>query len=68
VLQRNLRKSGPTECWLWLLTDGRTLEQPKAPLTAQHLVIVDFEDPQKSLGRCAAWAVRWGAQHRLATA
>ncbi len=68
LLQRTLRKSGPTECWLWLLTDGRTLEQPKAPLTAQHLVIVDFDDPQKSLGRCAAWAARWGAEHHLATA
>ncbi|UUZ78559.1 VWA domain-containing protein [Polaromonas sp. P1(28)-13] len=50
LLQRTLRKSGPTECWLWLLTDGRTLEQPQAPLAAQHLVIVDFDDTQK------AWA------------
>jgi magnesium chelatase subunit ChlD-like protein len=68
LLQRALRKSGPAECWLWLLTDGRTREQPQAPLTAQHLVIVDFDDPHKSLGRCAAWAARWGAEHRLAPA
>jgi magnesium chelatase subunit ChlD-like protein len=66
LLQRTLRISGPTECWLWLLTDGRTLEQPQAPLTPQHLVIVDFDDPKKSLGRCAAWATRWGAEHQLA--
>ena len=68
LLQRTLRISGPTECWLWLLTDGRTLEQPQAPLTAQHLVIVDFDDPTKKLGRCASWAARWGAEHRLAQA
>ncbi|MEO7887682.1 MAG: VWA domain-containing protein, partial [Polaromonas sp.] len=68
LLQRALRVGGPTECWLWLLTDGRTLEQPQAPLTPQHLVIVDFDDPKKSLGRCAAWAARWGAEHHLAQA
>ncbi len=71
LLQRTLRKNsskGPTECWLWLLTDGRTLEQPQAPLTPQHLVIVDFDDPKTPLGRCAAWAMRWGAEHRLAQA
>jgi magnesium chelatase subunit ChlD-like protein len=66
LLQRTLRISGPTECWLWLLTDGRTLEQPQAPQTPQHLVIVDFDDPKKNLGRCAAWATRWGAEHHLA--
>ncbi len=66
LLLRTLRKSGPTDCWLWLLTDGRTLEPPPAPLAAQHVVIVDFDDPHKNLGRCAAWATRWGAEHRLA--
>jgi magnesium chelatase subunit ChlD-like protein len=66
LLQRTLRVSGPSECWLWLLTDGRTLEQPQAPLTPQHLVIVDFDDPKKNLGRCAVWATRWGAEHHLA--
>jgi magnesium chelatase subunit ChlD-like protein len=65
LLQRTVRVNGPTECWLWLLTDGRTLEQPQAPLTPRHLVIVDFDDPAKPLGRCAAWATRWGAEHRL---
>lgn len=68
LLRRTLRRgasNGPTECWLWLLTDGRTLEQPLPP-AAQHLVIVDFDDAGKPLGRCAAWAARWGAEHRLA--
>lgn len=53
---------------LWLLTDGRTLEQPAAPQGAAHTVIVDFEDPRRALGRCAAWAARWGAEHRVAQA
>ncbi|SFU52317.1 magnesium chelatase subunit ChlD-like protein [Polaromonas sp. YR568] len=68
LLQHSLRVGGPVECWLWLLTDGRTLEQPQAPLAAQHLVIVDFDDPKKNLGRCAVWAARWRAEHRLALA
>lgn len=71
LLRRALRRSGsngPLECWLWLLTDGRTLEQPQPPPAAQHLVIVDFDDPHKTLGRCAAWAARWGAEHRPALA
>ncbi|WP_310311471.1 VWA domain-containing protein [Hydrogenophaga palleronii] len=49
---------------LWLLTDGRTLEQPAAPLAPDHIVIVDFDDPPRSLGRCAAWAERWQAEYR----
>ena len=51
---------------LWLLTDGRTLEQPAVPQGAAHTVIVDFDDPKRPLGRGAAWAVRWGAEYRLA--
>lgn len=70
LLQRAVRAApGATggrslECWLWLLSDGRTLDQPQAPRAAQRLVIVDFDDPHKPLGRCAAWAARWGAVHR----
>lgn len=53
-----------TNC-LWLLTDGRTLEQPTAPAAAGHIVVVDFDDPLRPIGRCAAWAERWRAEHRL---
>ena len=51
---------------LWLLTDGRTLEQPAPVQGVAHTVIVDFDDPRHRLGRCAVWAARWGAEHRLA--
>jgi magnesium chelatase subunit ChlD-like protein len=63
LLQRALRRSGPTECWLWLLTDGRLLEQPQAPPSAQRRVILDFDDPGNALGRCAGWARQWAAEH-----
>ncbi len=65
--RRGVQGHGGTTC-LWLLTDGRTLEQPMAPAGAQHTVIIDFDDPARAIGRCAAWAARWGAEHRLATA
>lgn len=53
----------PVQRWLWLLSDGRTLEQARAPRAAQRVVIVDFDDPRQSVGRCAAWAAAWGATH-----
>jgi magnesium chelatase subunit ChlD-like protein len=49
---------------LWLLTDGRTLEQPQAPRGAEQLVLVDFDDAKVRVGRCADWAARWGAEYR----
>lgn len=66
MLQRILRRDGNVESWLWLLTDGRSLERPDAPDAAHRVVIVDFDDPVRSIGRCAAWAARWGAEHRFA--
>ncbi len=67
VLRHTARRNGPAESWLWLLTDGRTLEQPTAPQSAQRIVIVDFDEPARAIGRCAAWATRWGAEHRRAS-
>lgn len=63
LLQRAQRRHGPLESWLWLLTDGRTLQEPQPPPSAQHRVILDFDDPRHALGRCASWAARWGAAH-----
>lgn len=66
LLARALRRHGATETWLWLLTDGRTLEQPAPPRAAQHTVLIDFDDAPQPLGRCAAWAARWGARYQAA--
>lgn len=65
---RRRGSSGPA--WLWLLTDGRTLEQPPAPKGAEYAVVLDFDDrspTSRAQGRCAAWAARWGAEYRLAS-
>lgn len=61
---RRQRGAGAPSC-LWLLTDGRTLEQPAAPAAATHVVVVDFDDPLRPIGRCAGWAQRWQAEHRM---
>ena len=63
LLRAAQRRQGGDTC-LWLLTDGRTLEQPAAPQEAGRVVIVDFDDPLHPLGRCAAWAGQWRADHR----
>lgn len=63
-LLRRAAASTPREAWLWLLTDGRTLEHPPPPRAADHVVIIDFDPPERPLGRCAAWARQWGAEHR----
>lgn len=68
LAQARRRGSGPA--WLWLLTDGRTLEQPAAPKGVEHAVVLDFDDrspASRASGRCAAWAARWGAEYRLAS-
>jgi len=67
-MRRSLQGQGGGTTCLWLLTDGRTLEQPVAVQGSAHTVIVDFDDPKRPLGRCAAWVTRWGAEHRLAPA
>lgn len=56
--------AGASNC-LWLLTDGRTLENPPAPQEATHIVVVDFDDPLRPVGRCSAWAELWPAEHRF---
>ncbi|MDE2119304.1 MAG: VWA domain-containing protein [Betaproteobacteria bacterium] len=55
--------AGSRTC-LWLLTDGRTLEQPPAPAGTERIVIVDFDQAPARLGRCLEWAAHWGAEYR----
>lgn len=64
LLLAHQRRSGPGPRWLWLLTDGRSLEQADAPAAADHIVVVDFDDPQHPIGRGATWAQHWGAERR----
>ena len=64
MLQDYRLRKGAGQRTLWLLTDGRSLEQPPAPTGAERIVIVNFDDPLRPLGRCAAWAHSWGAELR----
>jgi magnesium chelatase subunit ChlD-like protein len=64
LLLAHRRRTGPGPRRLWLLTDGRSLEQPDAPSAADHIVVVDFDDPLHPVGRSATWARRWGAELR----
>jgi magnesium chelatase subunit ChlD-like protein len=47
---------------LWILTDGRTRDEPARPLDADEVVVVDFERDAIRLGRCEALADAWGAR------
>ena len=66
-LLQNIRRSQKpfTRACFWLLTDGRTLDNPPAPAVADQVIVVDFDDPRLPLGRCASWAKRWRAEYRL---
>lgn len=60
LLARQRQQQG-ARAVLWLLTDGRSLQAPERPRLATQAVIVDFDDPLRPVGRCAAWARWWGA-------
>lgn len=64
ALQQRRRRSASTDhidTWLWLLTDGRSLQTPQRPVFADHLVLVDHDDPLDPAGQCRRWAALWGA-------
>lgn len=50
---------------LWLFTAGCTFERPDLGQAAGHIVVVDFDNPLRSIGRCAAWAECWHGEHRF---
>lgn len=49
--------------WLWLLTDGRSREQPNAPQHADVRIVVDCEQQRIALGRCRVLAEQWRAEY-----
>ncbi|WP_239467203.1 VWA domain-containing protein [Rhodoferax koreense] len=48
---------------LWLLTDGRSTEQPAPPAAADALHVIDFESARVPLARAARLAADWGAAY-----
>jgi magnesium chelatase subunit ChlD-like protein len=61
VLERSARRKPAQQRWLWILTDGRSGDQPVRPLHADEVVFVDFERETVRLGRCRTLADAWGA-------
>lgn len=55
------RRDPGQQRWLWLLTDGRSPQQPPRPRGADRVCVVDFEQGRVRLGRNAELALRWGA-------
>ena len=51
--------------WLWLLSDGRSTEAPPRPVSAERLVVVDFEAGRGALRRAALLAERWAPCRHL---
>jgi magnesium chelatase subunit ChlD-like protein len=62
LLEQNARVKPAQQRWLWILTDGRTRDEPARPLDADEVVFVDFERAAVRLGRCEALAAAWGAR------
>lgn len=56
--------SGPRR--LWLITDGRSREQPARPACADMATIVDFESGRMTLGRARVLAEAWQADYLIA--
>ncbi len=67
VLERAARRRPSQRRWLWVLTDGRTNEQPATPLNADRIVVVDFDEGFARAGKCAELARAWRADHVLAS-
>ncbi|WP_349816641.1 VWA domain-containing protein [Acidovorax sp. SUPP3334] len=51
------------EGWLWLLTDGRTREQPGRPASAHTACVVDFDTARLTLHRAERLAQHWQAHY-----
>jgi magnesium chelatase subunit ChlD-like protein len=62
LLAQSARAKPAQQRWLWILTDGRTRDEPARPLDADEVVFVDFEREAIRLGRCEVLADAWGAR------
>lgn len=62
LLARSARRKPAQQRWLWILTDGRTSDQPTRPPEVDEVVFIDFERGSIRLGRCERLADTWGAR------
>ncbi|MGO4577273.1 VWA domain-containing protein [Cupriavidus sp. 2TAF22] len=68
LLARAARRRPAQQRWLWLLSDGRSPEQPVRPHRADAVMVVDFEQQAVALGRCRELAAAWDGEYLLAQA
>jgi magnesium chelatase subunit ChlD-like protein len=64
LLAQHKRRKPEQQCWLWLLSDGRSNELPNRPTHADALMIIDCEQHHIALNRCRAIAEHWQAEYR----
>ncbi|MFS2203978.1 vWA domain-containing protein [Variovorax sp. Varisp36] len=62
-----LAKSESRQRWLWLLTDGRSSENPARPEAADMACVVDFETARVPLHRARQLATHWDARYVVAS-
>lgn len=64
LLAKQRRREPNQQCWLWLLSDGRSNESPARPLHVDVLQIIDCEQQRIALNRCRDLAERWQADYQ----
>lgn len=64
LLAAHKRRHPERQCWLWLLSDGRSNELPPRPTHADVVQIVDCERQRIALHRCATLAESWRADYQ----
>ncbi|SDI65721.1 magnesium chelatase subunit ChlD-like protein [Paraburkholderia steynii] len=64
LLERAARLKPAQQRWLWILSDGRSSGSPSRPASADHVVLVDFEQVERvRIGRCEQIAKAWDGLH-----
>jgi magnesium chelatase subunit ChlD-like protein len=64
LLAQHKHRKPEQQCWLWLLSDGRSNEMPLRPQHADELLIIDCEQQRIALNRCRKIADYWQADYR----
>lgn len=64
LLAAHKQRNPAQQCWLWLLSDGRSNELPPCPMHADVVQIVDCEQQRVALNRCQLIAETWQAGYQ----
>lgn len=63
LLAAHKRRKPEQQCWLWLLSDGRSHEKPTRPAHADIVQVIDCEQQRIALHRCRDIADLWQADY-----